>query len=598
MGSTLKVFHALSILSAVVPSVNAVPSGTKLELKAFKNIDKHVYKRQDLAGLVDTCNLCPVIRRLAPYIPQDVQSNANAINNQVRDLIASVGPTLPGGIPALDSLLANPIPGVGALLNGAVPSALPTDILGAVPSAVGDLLNGALTSLPDLTGLPDLPLPTDAILGAVPPVDDLLNGVLTGLPALPLPTDPVLGADPSVAGDLLNGGLTGLPLPTDDVLGAVTNILGSALPLPTDVLGAVPDVLENPLGAVQSDVLGAVTDILGSALPLPTDLGAVTDVLENPLGAVQSDVLGAVTDILGSALPLPTDLGAVTDILGSALPLPTDLGAVTDILDDPLGAVQSDVLGAVPSALGGLLNGGSTNFPNLTGLPNLPLATDAVLGAVPSAVGDLLANPLGPLPTDALAPATNLLGGLLGGVPAATPATNPLGGLLPPGPTAANPLGDLLGGVLAPTAATKPLGALGGLLGGAVSAPTAAVGNILGAVTSAVAPAATGGLSLPVTNPRIPRVIQSGTVVDKSYDWTFYNNGAVQVDRNFLFPRQGVLSGLLPDRTFSGLFADGLHIGDHIVPFPPAFLPLLAGLNLPLLPPSLLSGVIPDDARK
>lgn len=545
MGSTLKVFHALSILSAVVPSVNAVPSGTKLELKAFKNIDKHVYKRQDLAGLVDTCNLCPVIRRLAPYIPQDVQSNANAINNQVRDLIASVGPTLPGGIPALDSLLANPIPGVGALLDGAVPSALPTDILGAVPSAVGDLLNGALTSLPaltglpDVTGLPDLPLPTDAILGAVPPIDDLLNGVLTGLPDLPLPTDPVLGAVPSAAGDLLNGGLTDLPLPPDDVLGAVTN------------------VLDNPL------------------LPLPTDLGAVPDVLESPLGAVQSDVLGAVTDILGSALPLPTDLGAVTDILGSVLPLPTDLEAVTNVLDDPLGAVQSDVLGAVPSAVGDLLNG------------TLPT--------------DVLANPVGALPTNALG-GVPVVGDLLNGgllSPAPIAATNPLGGLLPPGPPTANPLGGLLGGVLAPTAATKPLGALGGLLGGAVSAPTAAVGNILGAVTSAVAPAATGGLSPPVTNPRIPRVIQSGTVVDKSYDWTFYNNGAVQVDRNFLFPRQGVLSGLLPDRTFSGLFADGLHIGDHIVPFPPAFLPLLAGLNLPLLPPSLLSGVIPDDdARK
>jgi hypothetical protein len=171
------------------------------------------------------------------------------------------------------------------------------------------------------------------------------------------------------------------------------------------------------------------------------------------------------------------------------------------------------------------------------------------------------------------------------------------GGLLPPGPTAANPLGGLLGGALAPTAATKPLGALGGLLGGANPAVTTAVGNILGAVSSAVAPVATGGLVPPVTNPRIPRVIQSGTVVDKSYDWTFYNNGAVQVDRNFLFPRQGVLSGLLPDRTFSGLFADGLHIGDHVVPFPPAFLPLLTGLNLPLAPPSLLSGVVPDDRK-
>ena len=341
--------------------------------------------------------------------------------------------------------------------------------------------------------------------------------------------------------------------------------------------------------------MGAVTDILGSALPLPTDLGAVTNVLDDPLGAVQTDILGAVPSALGDLLNATDALGALTAALPSA----------TDILGDALAPLVTDILanpaGALTDALAPLATDVLAN-PLATGLLTNPLG--ALTDALAPLRTDVLANPL---PTDALAPlATDVLANPLGAVgnllpPVPTAATNPLGGLLPPGPApVANPLGGLVGGVLAPTGTTKPLGALGNLLGGGAPAANSAVSNLLGAVSSAVAPAATGGLQPPVTNPRIPRVIQSGTIVDKSYNWTFYNNGAVQVDRNFLFPRQGVLSGLLPDRTFSGLFADGLHIGDHIVPFPLAFLPLLAGLKLPLAPPSLLSGVDvdDDDARK
>ncbi|KAF1931836.1 uncharacterized protein M421DRAFT_90051 [Didymella exigua CBS 183.55] len=399
MGSTLKVFHALSILSVIVPSVNAVPSGTKLELKAFKNVDRLVYKRQDLGGLIDTCNLCPVVRRLSRYLPEDVQNTANDINNQLRNLIAQVGPTLPGGIPALDSLLSNPTD----ILGGALPGGL----LGNPTDVVGDLLNGGL--------------PTGA-LGNVPVVGDILNG---GLPTGALGNVPVVG-------DLLNGGL------------------------PTGAIGGVP----------------VVGDILGGGLPTNA-LGGLTNAL--PTG-----ILGNLP-ILGSALPTNAP-GTVTNA-----PPTGALGGLTNVL--PTGA------------LGGLTN------------------------AVPTAAA----------------------GGLLGGIPG---------------------VGGLLGGLTNPT----------GLLGGVTSAVPAT-------------PAPTGLLGA-VTNPKVPKIIQSGTIVDKAYNWSFYNNGAVQVEKNFLFPRQGVLSGLLPDRTFSGLFADGLHIGDHVVPYPGAYLPLLNGVKLP--PLSSLLNLVPD----
>ncbi|KAJ4338473.1 hypothetical protein N0V95_008042, partial [Ascochyta clinopodiicola] len=247
MGSTLKVFHALSILSLVTPGINAAPAGAKLELKAFKNVENKIYKRQDAGGLLDTCSYCPVIRRLSSYLPEDVQERADELNNQLRDLIASVGPQLPGGIPALDSLL-NPQQG-----------GLPTDILGGIP-IVGGLASALPTNI-----LGDLPVPTDILGGLVPTAlpTDILGGLATGLPT-----------------DILGGLASGLP----------TGILGGLVPtaLPTDILGGLV-----PTDILPTDVLGGLatglpTDVLGGLVPtaLPTDI----------LGGLAT---GLPTDILG-----------------------------------------------------------------------------------------------------------------------------------------------------------------------------------------------------------------------------------------------------------------------------------------------------------
>jgi hypothetical protein len=608
MGSTFKLFHTLSVLSAVA-SVNAVPSGSKLDSNSFENVERLVYKRQDVGGLIDTCDLCPVVRRLSSFLPADIQNQANGINNQVRDLIAQVGPTLPGGIPALDSLLSNPtdvlgealpadLPGTDALSGlpavSGLTSALPTGLANAVPTDLTDAL------LTDAVGL----LPTNV-------VGDLLNGSVPtdALGALPVPTD-ALGAVPGALP-------TGLPTDAvDDLGGGLPTDLADNLPVPTDALGAVPgvaDVLSNPTdplsnlgdldsallvaGALPTDVLSNPTDALGdlgnlaSTLPVPTDALSTLPVPTDVLGAVPGvgDVLsggGLPTDGLGNVSGAG-DLGAVPGVgdLASGLPtgaldgvtgaLPTDLANGLPALGDPVSGLP-----AVEDLTEGLPTGASpTDLPAVGDLANgLPTgALEGVTGALPTDVlsavpglnnvigSGLPTNALGalPIPTDTLGGFTNPTG-LLGGV------TNAV---------STSAAGDLLGG--AP--------AIGGLLGGATN-PT----GLLGGLTSAApaVPAATGLLG-GVTSPRVPKVIQSGTVVDKAYNWSFYNNGAVQIDKNFLFPRQGVLSGLLPDRTFSGLFADGLHIGDHIVPYPAGYLPLLSGVKLPLAPPSLLN-LVPD----
>jgi hypothetical protein len=82
-------------------------------------------------------------------------------------------------------------------------------------------------------------------------------------------------------------------------------------------------------------------------------------------------------------------------------------------------------------------------------------------------------------------------------------------------------------------------------------------------------------------------VLGAGTVSDRVYNYTFFASGIVQVNNSFLQPRRGILSGFLPDRTLAGLFLDGLHVGQHIIPYPVAYLTIIAGISLPVAPAGL-----------
>jgi hypothetical protein len=89
-------------------------------------------------------------------------------------------------------------------------------------------------------------------------------------------------------------------------------------------------------------------------------------------------------------------------------------------------------------------------------------------------------------------------------------------------------------------------------------------------------------------------VIESGTVADDTWAWTFYANGAVRIDAGYLYPRVGVFVGLLPDGTLAGLFVDGLHIGEHVVPYPDQYLTLILRYNLSLANLQLLNTLDPN----
>jgi hypothetical protein len=75
------------------------------------------------------------------------------------------------------------------------------------------------------------------------------------------------------------------------------------------------------------------------------------------------------------------------------------------------------------------------------------------------------------------------------------------------------------------------------------------------------------------------------------YNYTFYATGIVQVNGAFLQPALNIFAGFLTDRTLVGMFLDGLHIGEHIVPYPIAYIRVIAaaGVVLPVAPPGLSS---------
>ncbi|KAH7409768.1 hypothetical protein DE146DRAFT_642917, partial [Phaeosphaeria sp. MPI-PUGE-AT-0046c] len=85
-----------------------------------------------------------------------------------------------------------------------------------------------------------------------------------------------------------------------------------------------------------------------------------------------------------------------------------------------------------------------------------------------------------------------------------------------------------------------------------------------------------------------PGIIEQGTVFDKTYMWTFFRTGIVRIDESYLVPMTGRFVGYLPDDTLAGLFVDGLHIGEHVVPYPPEYLKLLIQYHLDVAPLELL----------
>lgn len=76
--------------------------------------------------------------------------------------------------------------------------------------------------------------------------------------------------------------------------------------------------------------------------------------------------------------------------------------------------------------------------------------------------------------------------------------------------------------------------------------------------------------------------MDSGTVTENAHTWSFFSSGRVQVDDSFVSSLTRELLVFLPDGIMVGLFNDGLHIGEHVVPYPPEFSRIVTMYSFPM----------------
>lgn len=196
-------------------------------------------------------------------------------------------------------------------------------------------------------------------------------------------------------------------------------------------------------------------------------------------------------------------------------------------------------------------------------LPGLGLPTPGLpSGALPSGALPSGAVPSGAVPSGAVPSASRPSAGSLG--------NGPLSVSVPPA-SASSP-GLNLPSVGAPSVTAPSAGGL--------SAPSAAASSL---VPSRTLPAV----------PSVPSIIAAGTVYGQVYNYVFYANTVVSVNGGFLDPRTGAIQGLLPGGQLVACLADGLHIANRLVPYPPAWLGLInaLGIQLPII--SRLPNLIP-----
>ncbi|KAL5115583.1 hypothetical protein ACEQ8H_006559 [Pleosporales sp. CAS-2024a] len=583
------VLGALSSLAAVLPSglkpsgLPVTPSLPALPSNGLASLPKSLpggVPTDILGGVIRSGLPSDVLASLPSSLPTNILGNlvpsglpSNILSNFIPTGLPTGPPSVPGvsGLPGLPSGLAS-IP--TDVLGGIIPSGLPSNVLALLPTglptnALGNLIPSGLPSnvlqglapsrLP--TGAPSLPVawPTDILGGLITSglPTNVLGSLPTGLPTNVLGNLIPSGVPSSVLAELLQpsllgGSPAGSKLPTALPTGilnsllselptrSLSDLIASALPsnVPSNVLGALSSAIPS---ALPSGLPGALSGLPGALSGLPSALSGLPSALPSGLPGVLSGLPGALPSGLPGALSglpsaLPSGLPAALSGLPSALPTGLPSALPTGLLSALPITLPSGLPNGLPSGLPtGVLQGLSNALPS--GLPTNPL--NAVSGLPTNAISGLLASGL---PTNALSGVPALPTGILGSTPNLVNGLASTAGL---GPVANNPLGGLFGGVATPVA-NNPAGSL---VSG-IRTPT---------LTTPASALPTG-------------ILGQGTVYDRSFTYIFYYSGIVQINTSYLQPKRGIFAGYLAGQVLAGTFLDGLHIGNHLIPYPPGFL--------------------------
>lgn len=341
-----------------------------------------------------------------------VPSATTPVVGPVAQLISALGATPSSVLPAnvLDNLVSAlgniPIPTesssslqdiTSSLGNGPTPTSLPLNVVDAVISGLGAVLNPpALPSEPpvdlaSLLGIIPTPIVESNIQQSISTVN-LLENVLSAAGGL-LPTAPVLPSGLTSISPVLLGGLFSA---LQDVA-TISPVLN--LPQVTGVANMINDLLialatSNETPTVSQIVIPQITSMASDQ----NILGGLLDLLGGPSGSSTStdnpDLLGGLASALNLGTILPSNTAIPLELLDSLVSGLNGIGGPT-LPTGPMGSKSTEVVDSLGNLFSALNFGNSLPTPTISGL-NL-IAPDLLDGLL-SNVGNGLPTSSGPFP--------------------------------------------------------------------------------------------------------------------------------------------------------------------------------------------------------
>ncbi|KAK3217594.1 hypothetical protein GRF29_1g3562961 [Pseudopithomyces chartarum] len=359
------------------------------------------------------------VASLPPNIIADVISALGSVSSAttpvvgpVAQLISALGATPSSVLPAnvLDNLVSAlgniPIPTesssslqdiISSLGNGPTPTSLPLNVVDAVISGLGAVLNPpALPSEPpvnlaSLLGIIPTPIVESNIQQSISTVN-LLENVLSAAGGL-LPTAPVLPSGLTSISPVLLGGLFSA---LQDVA-TISPVLN--LPQVTGVANMINDLLtalatSNEAPTVSQTVIPQITSMVSDQ----NTLGGLLGLLGGPSGSSTStdnpDLLGGLASALNLGTILPSNTAIPLELLNS---LVSDLNGIGGpaLPTGPMGSKSTEVVDSLGNLFSALNFGNSLPTPTISGLN---LIVSDLLDGLLSNVGNDLPTSSGPFP--------------------------------------------------------------------------------------------------------------------------------------------------------------------------------------------------------
>jgi len=437
----------------------------------------------DLPGALTTMlggNIPTAVGSVVDQITSDIiPTETLPVDSIATSLVNVITSELMAGVPAptvvaqITSLLGEN-PAVATSIAADLPDVLTTVLNGAVPTAIGSVVDQITSQI-----IPTETLPVDPIATSL--INLISSELSAGVPASGVAADvtSLLGQNPAIATSIAG-----------DLPGVVTDVFGGAVP--TEIATVVNQVtsaiipsapLTAPSDPLATSLIGLITSEISAGVPVPTVVAEVTSILgQNPALATSiiGDLPGAVTSMFDGSIP--TEIATAINQITSEI-LPTGLPADGSLSPDPaatslIGLITSELSAGVPAPtviaqVTSLLGGNPLAATSVAG--DLPgVATSLFGGLVPTEVASVVNGVTGVvLPTTVLTVVNGISDGLL-----------PTDVSLSPDPAATSLVGLITSELSVGVPASSIIAQVTSLLGGNPLAATSVAADLPGVATS------------------------------------------------------------------------------------------------------------------